>query len=183
MNKTIVVYYSSTGSNRYVAERIARTLNCDIEPIRPWLSPFFFVFLSSALKRGLGIQSLRHSLKDYDKVILCGPIWMGMLVAPLRDFVRKYGDTVRNLYFVTCCGSSDAMKDDKFGHEKVFTILRDLAKNKNIRCEAFPVTLVVPKEKIKDSNAIMKTRLSDDNFSGDIVQRFDAFIRRVSSGQ
>lgn len=181
MNKTLVVFYSNTGNNRYLAERIARSLDGDIEQIRPWISPFFFVFLSSVLKTGPGIRALKHQLNSYDTVILCGPLWMGMLLAPLRNFVGKYKNVINTFYFVTCCGSSDAQKDDKFGHGKVFSILRDLAGGKLVHCEAFPIVLVVPKDKIGDGNAIMKSRLSDENFKGEILRRFDAFIKFLSS--
>lgn len=182
MKKTIVVYFSNTGNNRYLAERIAHGLNADIEAIRPRLNLFPLLLLSSALKTSPGIRALKHQLKDYDSVVLCGPIWMGMLVAPLRDFIRKHKDAIKTFYFATCCGSSDSQKDDKFGHAKVFSIIWELAGDKRVHCEAFPIVLVVPGDKTGDGNAIMKTRLSDGNFKGEILQRFDSFIKTVSSG-
>ena len=33
--KTLVVYYSGKGSNKYLAEKIAQTLHCDVEAIVP----------------------------------------------------------------------------------------------------------------------------------------------------
>ena len=74
---------------------------------------------------------LAGKIADYDRVILCGPIWMGRLIPPLRTFLLKYKHIIRQLYFVTCCGSSDAKKDEKFGHALVFreveNIMEDIA--------------------------------------------------------
>ena len=33
--KTIVLYYSKNGSNRYLAHEIAKGLSCDMEEIKP----------------------------------------------------------------------------------------------------------------------------------------------------
>ncbi|MBE0655836.1 MAG: hypothetical protein IH594_18695 [Bacteroidales bacterium] len=175
MNRIIVIYYSRNGSNRYLAEKTARTLECDMEEIRPRLNVFIFFLL----KISLGIRSLRANIKEYDTVILCGPVWMGRFVTPLRDFVRKYGRDIRKLYFITCCGSSDKVKMEKFGHGLVFNIVKELLGDKCVHCEAFPIGLVVPEDKQEDGEFIMKTRLSDENFKGEIKERFEAFIGRV----
>ena len=38
--QTLVVYYSNTGSNKYLAEKIAAVLSCDNEAIKPRLNFF-----------------------------------------------------------------------------------------------------------------------------------------------
>lgn len=178
--KTIVVYYSRTGSNKYLAEKIARSLNCDIERIVPLFRPFFFVAISSLLKKSLHIKAIKHNIEEYDKIILCGPVLMGTLISPLRGFIRKYEKNIKQLYFACCCASSDSTKDDKFGHGLVFKEAKEILKEKLVFCEAFPIPLVVPEDKQKDSDLIMKTRLSDSNFTGEIQKRFDSFIQKVA---
>jgi flavodoxin len=180
MKKTIVMYYSNTGSNRYLAEKIADRLGCDIEEINPRPNIFPVLLLLSALKTSWGIKSLKHNLKEYDRIILCGPIWMGKLISPLRGFINKTRQHINQLYFITCCGSGDAVKNDKFGHATVFQIVREILGDKCVHCEAFPIGLVLPEDKQKDGDTIMKTRLSDTNFSGDIETRFDNFIKKIS---
>lgn len=181
MKRTIVVYYSRTGNNRYLAERIAKRLSCDIEPIRPRLGSFPLILLSSILKTGLGIRALKHNLDKYDRIILCGPIWMGQLLAPLRDLLVRCRNSSGNLCFATCCGGGDAEKDSKFGYAQVFATVQKLGGGRGVDCEAFPITLVVPKDKLGDGQAVMKTRLSDENFTGEILRRFDGFVERVAS--
>jgi flavodoxin len=180
MKKAIVIYYSNTGSNRYLAEKIADRLECDIEEIKPRPNLFPVLMLLSALKASWGIKSLKHNLEEYDRIILCGPIWMGKLISPLRGFINRYRACFKQLYFVTCCGSGDAVKNDKFGHATVFKLVREILGDTCVLCEAFPIGLVLPEEKQKDGDAIMKTRLSDTNFSGDIQKRFDNFIKKIS---
>ncbi|EKD25874.1 MAG: hypothetical protein ACD_79C01462G0004 [uncultured bacterium] len=178
--KTIVVYYSRTGSNKYLAEKIAQSLNCDIEEIVPKMNLTLFVFISSLLKKRLRIKALKHNIAEYDRIILCGPVLMGTFISPLRGFICKYEKNIKQLYFACCCASSDATKDDKFGHGLVFKMAKDILQEKLVFCEAFPIPLVVPEDKQKDSDLIMKTRLSDSNFSGEIQKRFDNFIQKVA---
>jgi flavodoxin len=182
MNKTIVIYYSNTGSNRYLAEKVADRLNCDIEALRPRANVFPIQLLLSALKTSWGIKSIRHNPEEYDRVILCGPIWMGKFIAPLRGFINRYGKTIKRLLFLTCCGSGYAIKDDRFGHNTVFKLLKEMLGDRLVHSEALPIGLVLPEDKQTDSDAIMKTRLSDDNFKGEIQERFNAFINKMKAG-
>jgi menaquinone-dependent protoporphyrinogen IX oxidase len=175
MKKNLVIYYSKNGSNKVLAEKIAQSLNCDIEAIQPKLK----LFLLLMLKKSIGIKNLKNNLGDYEQLILCGPIWMGRLISPLSGFVAKYNADIKSLRFVTCCGSTDKIKDDKYGYSLVFKQVETLLGDRCVSCDAFPVALVLPDDQKDDSNAIMKTRLSEENFTGEIQQRFDDFIRKV----
>jgi flavodoxin len=176
MQKTIVVYYSRKGSNKYLAEKISKQLECDIEPIRPRLN----VFLLFLMKVQMGIRPLKHKIKEYDRVILCGPIWMGKFIPPLRSFITRYSNSINKLIFVTCCGSTFAKKDEKFGHGLVFKEVADILKEKCIFCQAFPIGLVMPEGKKDDTDAFMKTHLNDENFKGEIQELFESFIGKVN---
>lgn len=172
--KTLILYYSKSGNNKYLAGKIAESLQADIEPIRT--APFPIVLLSTWLKFKIRIKPFKNLIEDYDKVIICGPIWMGQLIAPLRDVITKYRSRIKSLYFVICSGSSEKTKDDKFGYEGVFTNVKNIAGDICKHCESFSIGLLLPKDKQEDTDAIMKVRLSDDNFSGEIKERFDNFI-------
>jgi len=176
MKKTIVVYYSRKGSNRYLSEKISKNLSCEIEAIRPRLN----IFLLFLMNIHLGIWTLKHNIKEYDMVILCGPIWMGKFIPPLRSFITKYSDSINKMIFVTCCGSTYAKKDEKFGHGLVFNEVADILKDRCIFCQAFPIGLVMPDDKKEDTEAFMKTHLNDENFKGEIVKKFENFMLKVS---
>lgn len=174
--KTIVVYYTNKGSNKYLAEKISKSLSSEIVEIKPRLN----VFLLFLMNIHLGIRPLKLHIKEYDNVILCGPIWMGKLIPPLRSFINKYFHQINKLIFVTCCGSTYAKKDEKFGHGLVFKEVENILKDKCILYQAFPVGLVLPNDKKEDTDAFMKTHLNDDNFKGEIQERFDSFIKKVN---
>ncbi len=177
--KTLVVYYSNTGSNKYLAGKLSQALSCESEAIRPRLNFFPFLILFSLIKKSPGIKNLNYNLNDYERIVLCGPIWMGQIVSPLHDFIRKYRRDIKRLDFVTCCGSSDAAKDIKFGYALVFNKVKKMIGERCAQCEAFPIGLVLPADNKEGDNAIMKTRLSDNNFTGEIQKRFENFIQRV----
>ncbi len=176
MEKIIVVYYSNKGSNRYLAEKISKRLSCAVEEIKPRLNVFPLVLTNMHL----GVKPLKHTIEEYNKVILCGPIWMGKIIPPLRSFITRYSDEINKLIFVTCCGSTDAQKDEKYGHGPVFKEMENILKDKCIYCQAFPVGLVLPDDKKEDTGAFMKTHLSDANFKGEIQELFESFIRKVN---
>lgn len=177
--KSLVVYYSHTGSNRYLAERIARELNADIEAIRPRSNVHPFLLLSSWTGVSWGIKALKHDVSAYDQVIFCGPVWTGKFISPLKSFCKRYSDQMDEIHFATCCGSTDQMRDDKFGYGGVFQKVRKALGKSDMICEAFPIPMVLPEEDRENDELIMKTRLSDDNFVGEIKERFDGFIRKV----
>jgi flavodoxin len=163
--KTIVYYYSHKGSNRFLAQRMASDLACDIEEIKPRLN----VHMLMIMGLNLGNKKLKTKVEDYDTVILCGPIWMGKLIVLLKNFVLNYRRKVKRLIFVSCCGSSFKDKDNKFGHNLVFNQVKDLLNNKCIHCEAFPIDLFVPAELKEDSSAFMKVHLNSENFQCEII--------------
>jgi menaquinone-dependent protoporphyrinogen IX oxidase len=174
--RTIIIYYSNKGSNKYLAEKISKKISCEIEEIRPRLN----VFLLFLMNIHMGIRPLKHKINEYDIVILCGPIWMGKFIPPLRSFVKKYSLKINKLIFVNCCGSTYARKDEKFGHGLVFKEVENLLGGKCMFCQAFPVGLVLPDDKKEDTDAFMKTHLNDENFKGEIREQFDDFINKVN---
>ena len=175
--KTIVYFYSHKGSNKYLAHRIAKDLNCDIEEIKPRLNAHLLMLM----KINFGNRKLKTSVENYDRVILCGPIWMGQLVVPLNNFITKQISNIKELIFVTCCGSTFEKKDEKFGHNLVFNEVKRLSGEKCTHCEAFPINLVLTEEQKGDSEAFMKTHLNDDNFKDDMKTAYDSFIYKIST--
>ncbi len=175
--KTLVVYYSRKGSNLFLARRIAERLSCDIAEIRPRINSFFLFLLNI----NPGIWAVKKPVGEYDRIILCGPIWMGRFVPPLRAFVSRYKTKIAQLVFVSCCGSTYDKKDEKFGHGHVFRQVEELMDGKCRACQAFPIGLVLPEDKREDPNAFMENHLNEENFKGEISERFETFISSLSA--
>ena len=174
--KTIVYYYSNKGSNRFLAKRIAKDISCEIEEIKVRLNAHLLMLMGI----NFGNKKLKSNCEDYERVILCGPIWMGKLIVPLKNFIRNNILKINNLVFVSCCGSTFDKKDEKFGHNLVFNEVKKLSGEKCKHCEAFPIVLVLPEELRDDSSAFMKTHLNDQNFKGEMLDIYNEFIINLS---
>lgn len=174
--KTLVVFYSRKGSNKYLAHKIAQDLSCDMEEIRPRIKAYLLFLMNIHF----GIKAIKHPVKEYDRIILCGPIMVGRFLAPLKSFVKRYFKSINKLVFVTCCGSTFEKKDEKFGHGLVFKEVKSILNEKCVHCEAFPIDLILPESLKNDDAAFMNTHLNDSNFNGEIKERYDKFIEKLN---
>jgi flavodoxin len=181
MCNSIVYYYSASGNNRYLAEKIAENLGCECEEIVPNVNAMPLQILAGLTGIGGRIKPVNRNPVDYDNVVLAGPIWMGMLIPPLKSFLKKYDDAIRNLYFVTCCGGDEKTKDDKFGYEKIFDKVRKNMGARSKACEAMSIKLVLPDELKEDGDALMKARLTDETYKGEVVTRVENLVKHMAS--
>jgi menaquinone-dependent protoporphyrinogen IX oxidase len=175
-----VLYYSNTGNNRFIAQKIATSLSGDLIPIVPKTKSIPILIFQSWLRMGR-IHEIKEDLSVYQKIILCGPIWTGLLISPLRSFLKKYKEDINQLVFVTSCGSKDEEKDNRFGYASIFKEVEKIMGDQNVYCEAFPIALIIPKDKLDDADFVMNARLTDESFTGAIQERFHEFIRKVES--
>jgi len=53
---------------------------------------------------------LNNKLGDYDTLIIGTPIWAGSMCPPLRAFIEKYKNEVRNVVFFSTSCSGNAEK-------------------------------------------------------------------------
>lgn len=177
--KTLVAYYSKTGSNRFLAKKIREDLECDIEELKPRVNLLFFTILSSLTKISLGNKKVEKSPADYDRVILVTPIWMGKLIVPAYNFLKKYNKEIKELNFLTCCGGDDDSKDDKFGYNSVFNQVKDIVGTRCKNCDAISVTLAVPEDKRDDDEAVMNARINSESFKGELLERYNLFLDKL----
>ncbi len=179
--KRIVYYFSKTGNNKYLAEKLGENLNCETEQVKPQTNIFLLLLLATFLKINIPLKKLKHPITNYDQVIICSPIWIGSLISPLRSFLKKYKDTYKEVVFITCCGGTKETADGKFGYKQVFNKAKDIAGDKLVLCQAISILLAVPKDKREDDEEIMKTKLNDNNFKGEFEAEFDQIIAKVKN--
>ena len=173
----IVVYYSGKGSNRFLASKAGEELKCEVVELKPRAPGA--VLLATATKISFGNKALKNDFSSYDRVVLCGPLYMGSVAAPCNDFIRKYGKKIKTIDMITCCASTDEKKDDTFGYGKVFAKLKQRLGSKIGEVEAFPVELLLPEDQKDNSDAMMSTRMNESNFSGTIKERLDSFVAKI----
>lgn len=100
-SKTLVVYFSTTGSTKAVAETVADTVGADlfeITPVDPYTSDDLdwndsnsrvSVEHSDESKRDVPLtKTVPDNWNDYDTVFLGYPIWWGSAAWPVNNFVK-----------------------------------------------------------------------------------------------
>ena len=100
--KTLVVFYSRTGNTKTVAEYIASQLDCDIEEIIDEKARTGVVGSASAYLRPRAtteIEEIKHNPKDYDVVIVGGPIWWFSSVPAVNAFLSNHKEQINKAAF------------------------------------------------------------------------------------
>lgn len=94
--KTLVLYYSLTGTTKTVADEIATRLGADIEEItavNPYDTAFKAAIERCMQEREQGvlpeIQPLKTDLTQYDVVFLGYPVWFGTYAPPIITFLGQ----------------------------------------------------------------------------------------------
>lgn len=120
-NKTLVVYYSATGSTEEVANIIAESINSDIfklEPVKPysdddlnWTNDN-----SRVMKEHDNIESRNVELIDtkvdnwdsYDTIFIGYPIWWGIAAWPVNKFIKE-NDFTGKIVIPFCTSTSSGI--------------------------------------------------------------------------
>jgi len=102
--KTLVVYYSRTGNTKEVAIKKAKEIGADLHEIKtPVKTKGFIGYMRCAF------QSLRQkkipinvppNLSDYDRVVICTPVWASKMSAPVYSFLKEYGKDIKTAEYV-----------------------------------------------------------------------------------
>ena len=119
--KTLVVYYSATGSTKSVAGKIAKNLNADIFEVVPekpytsedlnWNDDNSRVSLehSDESKREVAlVKSTPDNWEQYDTVYIGYPIWWGIAAWPVNGFVKANDFTCKTV-IPFCTSASSGM--------------------------------------------------------------------------
>ena len=93
--KVLVVYYSSAGHTRTIAEQVARAASADIEKLRGIGEPagtgtphYLWNLRRLLLSQKPALAPFQHDARDYDLVILGSPVWLGAFSPFLRSYIR-----------------------------------------------------------------------------------------------
>ena len=116
MNKSLVCYFSATGTTKNVAEKIKEVLNCDlfeIEPIKKYTTNDLdwtnkesrsSLEMSNDIKPGI---KNNVNIKDYNNIIIGFPVWWYKEPTIIDEFIEKNNLESKNIYiFITSGGSS-----------------------------------------------------------------------------
>lgn len=102
--ETLVVYFSRKGYVKRIAEQKAAESGADIfalettEPTRGVLA-FWWCGRFGMHRWGMPLKALPDA-RAYEKVIICSPIWVFDICAPVREFIEKSAGKVKNVEYV-----------------------------------------------------------------------------------
>lgn len=179
--KYLVLYYSKTGNSRFLARRIADSLKADLQALKPPVSGIFLLFLLSRLRVPLGAGISVKDLEKYDEVVLLGPVWGGLVMAPLRTAIRKCVKAGKPFHFAVSCDIGDEEKDTKYGYGPVLKEARELAGEYLVKEAAFPTTLLEVPEAPKNLKPSEKVKIEEANYKGAMEERVDTFVHQIKT--
>ena len=102
--KSLVVFYSRTGTTKKVAETIADILKCDIEEIldtkkRTGVLGYIRSVLDAVRKKLTVIKEVQKVSASYGILIIGTPIWMNTMSTPIRTYITQYKDGFNKVAF------------------------------------------------------------------------------------
>lgn len=106
--RSLVVYFSRTGTTRKVAELAARALDANLVELHtPHYGLGVLNYLRAAYDSINGrlprIEHDRLNAESYDFVLLLSPVWAGHAATPLRAYAAKTPG-IKRAAAVLCCG-------------------------------------------------------------------------------
>ncbi len=96
MSKILVLFYSYEGSTRKIAERIATSIDADIEEIKPvnemkskGFSKYVWGGSQVVMKKRPALMPLKVDLDQYDTILLGTPVWAGTFTPPIYSLLEN----------------------------------------------------------------------------------------------
>lgn len=112
--KTLVVFYSRSGSTKTIAKILAKKLNADLDEIidhsnrsgiKGWL-----LAGRDAMKKSLTEISVKKNPKNYDLVVIGTPIWVGASTPAFRTYLTQFKKDLKKAAVFTTSGSDGPEK-------------------------------------------------------------------------
>ena len=99
---TLVIYFSRMNYTKYVAYTVANKMHADIYEINPkekveGTIGFWWCGRFGMLKKSMGIEDVDINLEKFKKIIICSPIWVFDVCAPIRKFISLYSGKIKNV--------------------------------------------------------------------------------------
>lgn len=180
MKKYLILYYSKTNNSKFIAERLSKELNCEMEMIESVINNIGFLFFISLLNIPIPINVSKEKIQQYEAIIIVGPIWGGLLIAPLKSVIKKCIGLNKPFHFALTCESKESDKDSKYGYNTVLLKAKALGGNLVKSTSAFSTSLISGYNE-KEYNIHVKAKFSADNFSEELNNRINTFASKIKN--
>jgi len=116
--KTLLVYYSRTGTTAKAGQAIAAALGCEVEEIvdtkdRRGVKGWFGAAKDACGKKGAQIAEPRNDPAVYDLVVIGTPVWAFSMTPAVRAYLQRFRDSLPDVAFFLTTGGSGI--DNTFG--------------------------------------------------------------------
>ncbi|OIQ74409.1 flavodoxin [mine drainage metagenome] len=110
-SKTLVTFYSRSGTTRRIAEALSATLKCDLEEItepkpRTGFLGYIRSLLEASWRRPSTILPKKHDVSSYDLVVIGTPVWAWSLSSPVRTYLMATASQLPEVAFFCTLGGS-----------------------------------------------------------------------------
>lgn len=135
LSDTLIVYFSRMGYVRHYAYELKQKYNADIYEVKSTERTegtlgFWWCGRFGMHRWQMPIEPISVDLEKYDKVIICTPIWVFGLSAPMRSFCVQASGKIKNTEYVlvhfqksrygNVCGEMDELLGSR--HQKACSI-------------------------------------------------------------
>jgi len=108
--KTLIVFYSRTGTTRKVAGELKVPLSADVEEIVDHKNrggPIGFLQSGREAKNEATpeIDTPKMDPSGYDLVVICTPVWASKMASPVRSYLTQMKEKLRRVAFLCTCGN------------------------------------------------------------------------------
>ena len=149
--KTLVVYYSRTDRTRFIAEKIAATLEATLEEVvdqkkRFGMTAFMKASMDAMMARETKITDPKERIDQYDLIVIGTPVWFTRPTPAIRTYLKQNNLTGKRVaLFCTNEGN---------GAEKALEKMKELLPNSRLT-----ETLIV--SKVSDNKEEAEAKVSE----------------------
>jgi len=152
MKKTLVAFYSRTGTTRKVANEIAKSLKCDVDEIidekkREGILGYLRSGKDATFKNPAKIKTSKDPSK-YDLVVIGTPIWAYNMCSAVRTYITNNKDKFKKVAFFCTQGGS--------GGSTAFKSIRELCNKAPVLTIEFNAEDVINGDYIISAKAFAK---------------------------
>jgi len=113
--KTLIVFYSRTGTTKKIAQSLAEKLGADVEEIKDTIDRsgvigYFRAGRDGMKKQLTKIEPIKFDPSGYDLVIVGTPNWAGHVSAPIRTYLAEQKEKISKVAFFATMGSQNPAK-------------------------------------------------------------------------
>lgn len=114
--KNLVVFFSRHGYVKKIAYEKAKKINADIYEIKTTekisgTAGFWWCGRFGMHRWDMPVEEKTIDLEGYEKIIICTPVWVFSLAAPVRAFLRKSAGKIKNAEYVVVHFSNGVYKN------------------------------------------------------------------------